>query len=738
ACAGLPRGAGGQERDAYLSLAGQAFQGGLTSIPASVEQWKASFQPTPEWGYTPPGGPPYFARLAGLLYRQSGDESYAREAIQWLAVHHEYLDLFPEEMRHFRPDYVDGVPPLTNFFEFGYFVDGYRLVKDSPSMTPAQRQAIETSIAQSANYVFKFPEWGAMNRAMLRAYALELATQAVPDHPDAPRWKKMSRVLAADSWGKWEEEDAQIYHPVWLITLLRYADALGDPSYYQFPTVRYYFDYFTHLLDPTGNVPDFGDARWHNNWSWYVAILERGAKEYDRPDYRWAARRIFEAMGPKEGAAVGVGDGMNLLDAYLWSSDGPVEAPPAVSEEVMEDLVGKKIVFRDGWEEEANYLLLNYRDEGPYALMARNYLRHTIPVEEEKMHHGHSDENAIDLLMSGGSVLLNDAGYRPEMPSGPNGENRADYFHNRLVWRTGKLGREQPLWEFLRNSGGHETVETQKIDFWRGDGFDVSRTRATDERAGVQYDRVITWLKEPNLYVVFDIVKFLQTGYFTLANLWHATTILDQGDGFFVTAVDQVAGQPQRQGTALRIDMPQGGIRKEGTFPIKRNNEDNTALYEALASHYLEGQVESFVTVLSPVPREGSHASPAATIRVIETPEERAGIGVMLEVGGEEIWVAAKTDLDYGILAANKRPRYTFESGKVTYGPFATDADFFLARLRGGRLEWAGTNLVGVRYQAREIFAAPWSTFTLEPDDWATGVGAPKWRFWSDVVEVGR
>ena len=58
-----------QERDLYLSMAERAFEGGLTSIPAQVETWKETFDPIPEWGYGPPGGPPYFARLAGSLYQ---------------------------------------------------------------------------------------------------------------------------------------------------------------------------------------------------------------------------------------------------------------------------------------------------------------------------------------------------------------------------------------------------------------------------------------------------------------------------------------------------------------------------------------------------------------------------------------------------------------------------------------------------------------------------------------------
>ena len=295
-----------QERELYLSLAERAYEAGLTSIPAQVENWKEDYEPTPEWGYGPPGGPPYFARLAGSLYQQTGEERYAREAIRWLATHHELKEYFPEDMRGFRPDYRDGIPTLTNFFEFPFFVEGYLFVRESPSLSPSERRQIEINIAEAANYVFFFPEWGPHNRAMLRAYGLLLAAQAIPDHPNASDWLRLSEVLVADSWGKWEEEDAQIYHPVWLISLVRYADALGDRTFYDLPTVRYYFDYFTHLLDPTGMVPDFGDALWHANWAWYVALLERAATEYDRKEYRWAARRILAAMLPEADAPIGV------------------------------------------------------------------------------------------------------------------------------------------------------------------------------------------------------------------------------------------------------------------------------------------------------------------------------------------------------------------------------------------------------------------------------------------------
>jgi hypothetical protein len=98
-------------------------------------------------------------------------------------------------------------------------------------------------------------------------------------------------------------------------------------------------------------------------------------------------------------------------------------------------------------------------------LLQRDYLRQTLSVEEEKMHHGHADENSICLLMSGGSVLLHDGGYRDDLPSGKWGAYRADYFHNRVVARKNKRAAGQDLSGFIRNSGAYRKVQTQKIDF---------------------------------------------------------------------------------------------------------------------------------------------------------------------------------------------------------------------------------------------------------------------------------
>jgi hypothetical protein len=442
-------------------------------------------------------------------------------------------------------------------------------------------------------------------------------------------------------------------------------------------------------------------------------------------------------MTKEKETALGARAALLLTDAYRWADDGiRPKAPPARSEEVLEDVIGKKIVFRNGWDADSTYLMLNYRDEGNWALVPRDYLRHTIPVEEEKMHHGHSDENSICLLMHKGSVLLNEAGYRPRMPSGLYGAYRADYFHNRLVVRNNKRGREQPLFEFLRSSGAYHPVTTQKIDFFTFDEVDMSRTRVTDERTGFEADRVIVWLKRANVFIVFDIIKILETDYYTFSTLWHGTTLLDQGPHYYVTAVDAIGNYHPPQNQALLVLFAQQGIRQDGTFPIERQHQPETAVYQTIASHYYTGGIETFATVLVPHARGQAAAPIADRFELMPVEPARAGIGLTMRDGDDLHYVCVKTDLAAEVLTENVRPRYTFESGRVKYGPIETDASFLYARRSGTALSYSAAHIVKIFCDGQEIFSARPRTFGLQPDDLSTCYGLPKWRHWEDTVDL--
>jgi hypothetical protein len=726
-----------EPRQAYLDLAESAYQESRETCRADVERWLKEWKPQPEWGYAPPASPVWLAGLAGSLYDLTKKEEYAEEAAHWLAEQHRFKSKCPEALLKERPEYAEGLPTLTDFFHLPVFAQAYLHIKDSPAVTAERRAQIEASIADSADFIRNFPEWGPMNRAMLRAEGLALAAKALPDHPHAPAWRKLGAVLARDSWGQWEEEDAQIYHPIWFYALIQYGDAIDDPTLFTQHTVRYYCDYFVHLLSPVGMVPDFGDARWNENWAGYLACLERGAREYRSPQLKWGAARIFAAMMKQYGPKVGSVVGLTLTYAYRWADDSITsEAPPARSEEVLEELIGKKVVFRTGWGPESTYLLLNYRDEGTFARTPRDFLRQTIPVEEERMHHAHSDENSICLLMDQGSVLLHDAGYRDTMPSGPYGAYRADYFHNRLVGRKDKRDREQPLYEFLRYSGAYNPTTTEKIDFFTFADAEMSRTRLTDQRTGYVADRVIVYLKQDDIFLVFDIVKVLEPDYYTFTTLWHGTTVLDQGPRHYVTAVDTIGTFHPPQTRALLIDFLKAGVRSVGTFPIKRYWQDETAVYQTISSQYKAGQVETFVTALVPHPRGADVQPLLAAVQLLEADKPRNGVAVTVRRGSDVQYVCVKTDLDMDILPENVRPRYTFDSGRVKYGPLETDASFLYARRSGDTLSYAAANMVKVLYDGQPVFVARPSTFSLQPDDLSTAAGPPKWRSWEDTVDV--
>jgi len=722
----------GHGREVYLERARAAYRTSAERCPAQVQQWIESSKSHVLFGYAPPAGPVWLAALAGSLYELTGEEPYARAAAKWLAEQHRFKQHFPEALRAQRVEYKDGLPTLTDFFHLAAFAQAYLRIRDSGAVTPEQRAQIEQSIADSADFMLVFPEWGPMNRAILRAEGLALAARALPQHPQAETWRKLARVLARDSWAHWGIEDASIYQPVWLLSLIHYADIVADPSLFSQHTARYYFDYFLHLLSPAGTVPEFGDARWNESWPSYLACLERAASEYRRGDLKWGALRIFEAMTAESGDNIGARTALILTDAYRWADDSltPVQ-PISRSEEVLDDVIGKKIIFRNGWDRDATYLMLNYRDEGPFALVPRDFLRHTITVEEEKMHHGHSDENAICLLMHEGAVLLHDSGYRDALPSGPYGAFRADYFHNRLVGRKNRRGREQPLLEFLRHSGAYHPTRTQKIDFFTFPDAEMSRTRVEDERTGFASDRVIVYLKCENIFVVFDIVKILRADYYTFSTLWHATTVLEQGPQHYLTAIESIGKYRPPQTQGLLIDFIQGGVRTHGTFPLRCHWQDEVTIYQTTSSHYRAGGIETFVTALVPH-RRGTDVQPTLqAIRLLDVDPPRAGVGVQLELGDDLQFVCVKTDLAMDVLTENARPRYTFDSGRVSYGPFETDASFLYARQSGDKLAYAAANMVRILHKGNVIFSARPNTFTLQPDALSTSkYGLSKWRCW--------
>ncbi|MBW1802492.1 MAG: hypothetical protein JRJ85_17390, partial [Deltaproteobacteria bacterium] len=428
------------------------------------------------------------------------------------------------------------------------------------------------------------------------------------------------------------------------------------------------------------------------------------------------------------------------------------QSPDNLSGEVMEDVQGKKIVFRSGWDENASYLLLNYRDEGDGGLNFRDYLRDTIPVEEEKMTHGHADENSIVMLMSEGSLLLHDGGYRDYMPSGPFGAYRQDYFHNRLCVRPEKIlmGQEQGQYRysirdaipgqnilaFLRNAGSYRMVRTQKVDFISLPDFDYSRTRLIDDKMGYEWDRVITYIKNPEIFVIFDIFKAHREDYYTLANLWHTRKILDQGKHWYDTVYDRIQKHTFPENKHLLILFPLTHYRLEGVDEAQRHYQEELVISQYTAQHFERGETIGFITVLVPHSPSDKALKWVERITLLPVDKPEDGLGIAIQTDSKRILVGVKQDLRMDMIRDWRRPRYTYAAGKISFGDFETNGDFIFAVQEKNNLSYTIVNLTKAKFKDQILVDVKPSFFGLAFDASPYQGGQGKMRYWRDSLKI--
>jgi len=747
----------GSLRAKYLDYARSSADWTWAHRGELVDTWKKREKSSV---FCPPAGLLETAAVYALLLEMESDRTYAGRAREILLTFGDARAHFLRTVVERRTEYEDGVPALPDFFTAMLYIRAYHTLHRSGALSDLDRKKMEKMMVHSVAFLLRTPEWGAMNRAALRAETLAWAVKALPGHPDARIWEMQRRALGDDSWGNWEIEDSSIYHGVWLHAMLGYAEVLDrQKELMKTPEMYYYARYFLHLMCPHGMIPDFGDGDWTASWPLYLAYFEAAAAHYGDPRMKWAAetiaRKFVDFSRPHD-----VKLGYILLNGYRWGTDRVASRPPeSLSREVMEDVLGKKIVFRDGWKSDSTYLLLNYRDEGDGGLNFRDFLRDTIPVEEEKMTHGHADENSIVLLMSGGAVLLHDGGYRDLMPSGPYGAYRQDYFHNRLcvrqekIWMGQKKGEHrfstrgavpgQPVLAFLHNAGSYRRVRTRKVDFLSFPAFDYSRTRLIDEGLGYEWDRVITFVKDPGIFVVFDIFKARTEDHFTLANLWHTRKIHGRGAHWYDTGYDHIEGRGATAGTCvlpenrrLVVFFPSTNFRLEGVEPLRRHCQEEQFIHQTCARHFEPGDTEGFITVLIPHAPDTAPGKLVGRIRMLEMKPENAGLGVVIENGDQRITIGVKRDLRMDICRDWRRPRYTFASGRIQLGKVAANGDFIFTSRRGDTLSYTMVNLTKALHGRRVLFEAKPVDFGLAFDGSPETPGRIKVRYWRDTVRV--
>jgi hypothetical protein len=755
ACLNTLQAEGGVTKDKYLAYAMAAADEAWSGLDAYHEKWRQNIDVQYVFGYNPPGNDLYLAALYANLFELKGDTSYLERARDLLVPYGRYREAYPAEYAKTRSEYARGLPAIPNIFSFPKYLRAYAVLKKHAVLTAGEQATIERDIAESADFVTNFQEWGPMNRAMLRAECLAYAAKLVPDHPHSSRWAMMGKAIADDSWGQWEVEDATGYHGIWLYALLAYAsDVREDEGLFRTPVMHYYFDYFLALICPAGIVPDFGDANWGAGWNRMIPFFEKGASVYKDARLRWAAEQIFRKYLDPMPDRKSVFTALALTDAVRWGDfDLRARQPEGGSQQVLDDIVGKKVVFRNGWSKNSTYMLYNYRDEGDGGWLFREYLRTSIPVEEEKMHHGHSDENSIVLLMKNGSILLHDGGYRDYMPSGPYGAYRADYYHNRVAVRDGKiaLGQKEGEWrfaspgqaavegqsmlDFFRNSGAYRQIRTQKIDFLTLQHFDMSRTRIVDDHLGYEADRIVNYVKDLDWFVVFDVIRFTKPGYRTMANLWHTQTIHRSGPGWYDTSYDSLRRADVRGSERLLVYFPQREQLESGVEQQARYWQEEQVIYQLIGRHGYRNDCQTFVTVLIPHDASSQPESFLESVRMLDVSSSPAAVGVQIETGEKKYIVGAKLDLEAELARDWLRPMYTYESGKTRFGDYTTDGHALFVVEDAKTIDYVMVNGVRIEYDGRVLHTQYPVHSGLRFDGSPDGEGTGKVRYWREKVE---
>jgi hypothetical protein len=338
--------------------------------------------------------------------------------------------------------------------------------------------------------------------------------------------------------------------------------------------------------------------------------------------------------------------------------------------------------------------------------------------------------------MSKGAVLLGESGYRETDTTGPNGEFRADTFHNRVVARRGLADPQTRLMPSLLDDGRYKFVSTKSLHFHSLRSVDVSRTRLTDLDAGYRWDRVVTYLKRRDWFVLVDVIKVLQDGEYTFASLLYSQSLLKATEGLYHVKTDQVgsAGSvPNRDTASLAIHFPHRNGNRQGVEQIRRSYQNQFCVYQARSACFEQGEYLAFTTVLIPL-RKGQDPEPLVQpIECITSSEGAPGTALRIKTDQGYTQVFVKLDPEAAYLDENVRPRYTFESGRSRVGDLETDARYVVLDVSPGKVAYSFIEATKLLHAGRELFSVP-ARPVRQDDGTYLRMGVPRWRAWEDEI----
>lgn len=227
-------------------------------------------------------------------------------------------------------------------------------------------------------------------------------------------------------------------------------------------------DHLMHITRPDGRTPLFGDDDGGRLMSLderdaddFRATLATGAALFGRADYKFVARSMSEEtywLAGREGVAA-----FDRLEAR----------PPREASRAFPD--GGYYVMRDGWQRDANFLLL---DAGTHGAL--------------NCGHAHADALSFELAARGRTLLVDPGTYTYTADARERDRFRASPMHNTLSidGESSSVAAGAFSWSHVACARARVWTSHRRFDFFKGthDGY-----RRLDER--LDYTRAVLFLK---------------------------------------------------------------------------------------------------------------------------------------------------------------------------------------------------------------------------------------------------
>ena len=638
--------------------------------------------------------------MALLFYEYFNDDKYLKDAKDYFV---NFINVFNKYKKN---NAIPDKPIVNRMFGVAPLCEEYMRIKALSPFTKKEENDFYAYLVNLTNWMVQYPEWGTHNRASIRGLGLYNSYRAFPDRPMSRRWEMAGLGLIGDALGKWAQEDASTYHPIWVEDIYDMYDMGLAKAYPQQNTlIRFYLDYVAYTQTHQFIPLEFGDGRMGTQWGHYVHILERGAKDFGNKEYKYVADRIFNKMKTYtkfncDRHPYDISQARALVRAaHYCDDDVEMKEIYPYSMETIDDVITKKIIFKSGLDETKDTsLFLNYKDEIENSYLGRKNLDWTICAPAEKNHHGHTDENSIDVLQYKDAILLHDGGYREKIDL--KGAWRADFYHNKLIFRN---ETKDTLQDTLHLEEYYNKVKSHKVYFRTTKCADFSRTCVDDFKHNVEYDRCITYIKDLNIFVVNDIVKSKTKQSKFISNQYFSKIIEEIKPDVYQTRFDKIVSdelrdQKEPDDKSLTIYFAQ---KMEGSKyaieEMRRSYTEENILTSYGVKEFKKGETLSLVTIL--IPNDNEYKKELIDSIKIENVANGTLVSIL-----DKYFIAHRLDITKNFVP-ERRPCYEFKRVHNKYSIMDTDALLSFVHDDNGEIDYAfifGSKLI---YKGKTLFA---------------------------------